>query len=350
MAVLAPMCEHNSGSRLPAWFASDRRSSVAAIRQRTRVDRITCWFSGHTGGMKRDIELEATLVAKYAVVEPVLDERSRRRWAAAESARHRLRRRRGGFVGYWSGSGDDSQGTPGDYPRRGADGPHPTPWRRTAPHPAGSTRHPGRARSGGGPAHARRPDLANMHEWCRYPSSPWQKSRIRPGPGAAEPRRLHGMAMGKRPVARQASPLWVETADLPTSDGHPFFARLNRVLEDCGFDAFVEGLCSAFYAARMGRPSLRPGRYFRMLLIGYFEGLSSERGIAWRVADSLSLRSFLDLELTESVPDHSTLSRTRRLIDVETHEAVVMMLSTPCWLATLAAGLVNLLDSVTLPL
>ena len=82
------------------------------------------------------------------------------------------------------------------------------------------------------------------------------------------------MAMGKRPVARQASPLWVATADLPTSDGHPFFERLNRVLEDCGFDAFVEGLCSVFYAARLGRPSLRPGRYFRMLLIGYFEGLT----------------------------------------------------------------------------
>ena len=71
-----------------------------------------------------------------------------------------------------------------------------------------------------------------------------------------------------------------------------FFERLNRVLEEAGFDAFVEGLCAAFYAARMGRPSLRPGRYFRLLLIGYFEGLSSERGIAWRVADSLSLRSF----------------------------------------------------------
>ncbi len=94
--------------------------------------------------------------------------------------------------------------------------------------------------------------------------------------------------MGKRPAARQGSPLWVTTADLPTSDGHPFFERLNRVLEDCGFDSFVEGLCSAFYAVRLGRPSLRPGRYFRMLLIGYFEGLSSERGIAWRVADSLS--------------------------------------------------------------
>ena len=72
----------------------------------------------------------------------------------------------------------------------------------------------------------------------------------------------------------------------------------------------------------MGRPSLRPGRYFRLLLIGYFEGLSSERGIAWRVADSLSLRSFLDLDVTEAAPDHSTLSRTRRLIDVETHVSV----------------------------
>ena len=179
-------------------------------------------------------------------------------------------------------------------------------------------------------------------------NSPWQKSRIRPGPGAAEPRRLHGMAMGKRPVARQASPLWVETADLPTSDGHPFFERLNRVLEDCGFDAFVEGLCSAFYAARMGRPSLRPGRYFRMLLIGYFEGLSSERGIAWRVADSLSLRSFLDLELTESAPDHSTLSRTRRLIDVETHEAVFTWVLERLSEAGLVVGKTVGIDATTL--
>ena len=132
--------------------------------------------------------------------------------------------------------------------------------------------------------------------------------------------------------------MWVDTADLPTSDGHPFFEGVNRALEGAGFDAFVEGLCAAFYAARMGRPSvvhrlfrrvvlragdrLRPGRYFRLLFIGYFEGLSSERGIAWRVADSLSLRSFLDLAVTEAAPDHSTLSRTRRLIDLETHVAV----------------------------
>ena len=109
---------------------------------------------------------------------------------------------------------------------------------------------------------------------------------------------------------------------MPTNAGHPFFERLNRVLDEAGFDAFVEGLCAVFYAARMGRPSVRPGRYFRMLFIGYFEGLSSERGIAWRVADSLSLRSFLDLDVTEASADHSTLSRTRRLIDVETHVAV----------------------------
>ena len=82
------------------------------------------------------------------------------------------------------------------------------------------------------------------------------------------------MAMGKKPAARQGSPLWVTTADLPTSAGHPFFERLNRVLDEAGFDAFVEGLCAVFYASRMGRPSLRPGRYFRMLFIRYFEGLT----------------------------------------------------------------------------
>ena len=92
------------------------------------------------------------------------------------------------------------------------------------------------------------------------------------------------MAMGKRPAARQASPMWVETWDLPTSDGHPYFERLNRVLADSGFDAFVEELCAAFYADRLGRPSLRPGRYFRMLFIGYFEGLTPlyvKKCLAW---------------------------------------------------------------------
>ena len=82
------------------------------------------------------------------------------------------------------------------------------------------------------------------------------------------------MAMGKKPAARQASPMWVHTGDLPTSSGHPFFERLNRILAESGFDAFVEGLCAVFYAERQGRPSLRPGRYFRLLFIGYFEGLT----------------------------------------------------------------------------
>ena len=116
--------------------------------------------------------------------------------------------------------------------------------------------------------------------------------------------------------------MWVATADLPTSAGHPFYARLNRVLDDAGFDTFVEAQCAQFYADGIGRPSLAPGRYFRLLLLGYFEGLDSERAIAWRAADSLSIRQFLDFALHEVPPDHSTLSRTRRLIDVETHQAV----------------------------
>ena len=125
----------------------------------------------------------------------------------------------------------------------------------------------------------------------------------------------------KRKRDRQAS-MWVATADLPTSAGHPFYARLNRVLDDAGFDTFVEAQCARFYADGIGRPSLAPGRYFRLLLLGYFEGLDSERAIAWRAADSLSIRQFLDFALHEAPPDHSTLSRTRRLIDLETHQAV----------------------------
>ena len=116
--------------------------------------------------------------------------------------------------------------------------------------------------------------------------------------------------------------MWVPTADLPKSGGHPFYERLNRVLDDAGFDAFVEAQCASFYADGVGRPSLAPGRYFRLLLLGYFEGLDSERAIAWRAADSLSIRTFLDFALHEAPPDHSTLSRTRRLIDLETHQAV----------------------------
>jgi transposase len=130
------------------------------------------------------------------------------------------------------------------------------------------------------------------------------------------------MSMGKRQRRARQTSMWVATQDLPRSAAHPFYRRLNRVLDEAQFDAFVEGACATFYAEVMGRPSLAPGRYFRLLLLGYFEGLDSERAIAWRAADSLSIRSFLELELQEPAPDHSTISRTRRLIDLETHRAV----------------------------
>ncbi|MCY4029877.1 MAG: transposase [Acidobacteria bacterium] len=116
--------------------------------------------------------------------------------------------------------------------------------------------------------------------------------------------------------------MWVADADLPRTAGHPFYERLNRLLDESGFDAFVEEQCAKFYAEGVGRPSLPPGRYFRMLLLGYFEGLESERAMAWRAADSPSVRQFLDLALQEAPADHSTVSGTRRRIDVETHEAV----------------------------
>jgi transposase len=129
------------------------------------------------------------------------------------------------------------------------------------------------------------------------------------------------MAIGKRKRKHQKS-LWIPINQIPDAPAHPFYRRLNSVLAKHGFDDFVEEICAKFYAPTMGRPGLAPGIYFRMLLIGYFEGLDSERGIAWRAADSLALRDFLGLELTEAPPDHSTVSRTRRLIDLETHQAV----------------------------
>src|SRR5215210_243380 len=123
------------------------------------------------------------------------------------------------------------------------------------------------------------------------------------------------MSLGKRKRVRQP-PLGVATTELPTAAGHPFYARLNQVLRTHGFDDFVEAQCAGFYASTMGRPGLAPGIYFRLLMVGYFEGLDSERGIAWRAADSLTLRDFLGVGLDEPPPDHSTISRTRRVIDL----------------------------------
>src|ERR1700693_5905294 len=128
------------------------------------------------------------------------------------------------------------------------------------------------------------------------------------------------MAMGKR-KARQES-LWVSTEQIARSAGHPFYGKVNEVLEQRKLDQRLEHLCRRFYKPVFGRPSMAPGVYFRLLLIGFFEGIDSERGIAWRVADSFSLREFLGFSLTESTPDHSTMSRTRRLMPVETHKAV----------------------------
>jgi len=129
------------------------------------------------------------------------------------------------------------------------------------------------------------------------------------------------MAIGRRATESQPS-LFVAAQDLPRSAGHPFYERLNQLLGQAGFDRHVEGLCQEYYAPKMGRPGTPPGVYFRMMLVGYFEGIDSERGIAWRCNDSLALRSFLGVALDEAVPDHSTLSRTRRLIDLETHREV----------------------------
>ncbi len=138
------------------------------------------------------------------------------------------------------------------------------------------------------------------------------------------------MAMGKRKQLQQ-QPLFVVGTALPKTPAHPFYQKLNQILAEQGFDPWVEQLCSPFYHQTMGRPSLPPGQYFRLLLLGYFEGIDSERGIAWRCADSLSLRAFVGYALDETAADHSTISRTRRLIDLETHQQVFT------WILTLLA-------------
>src|SRR2546427_3559019 len=130
------------------------------------------------------------------------------------------------------------------------------------------------------------------------------------------------MAMGTRKQREKQEDLWIAHTELAAAPGHPFYSRLNELLEAEGFDEFVEGRCAKFYAEKYGCPSLTPGIYFRALLIGYFEGIGAERGIAWRLADSLALRRFVGIALDEYTPDHSTISRTRRLIDLDTHREV----------------------------
>src|SRR5438876_2120783 len=160
------------------------------------------------------------------------------------------------------------------------------------------------------------------------------------------PARMPRMSMGTRKT--EQPPLWVATADLPSSPGHPFYAKLSAILDAEGFDRFAEDQCRRFYAPTMGRPSLEPGRYFRLLLVGYFEGLDTERGIAWRAADSLAVSRFVRLILEEAAPDNSTVSRTRRLIDVDTHRAIFTWVQQRLVAGGLLNGRTIAIDATTL--
>lgn len=128
------------------------------------------------------------------------------------------------------------------------------------------------------------------------------------------------MALGRR-EAKQLG-MWVASKVLPTSPGHVFYEKLNGLLAEADFDRRVEDLCAPHYAKEQGRPGIAPGVYFRMLLVGFFEGLGSQRAIAWKCADSLSVRSFLGLSLTEAAPEHSSLTRIRKRLPLEVHVAV----------------------------
>jgi transposase len=128
------------------------------------------------------------------------------------------------------------------------------------------------------------------------------------------------MALGKR--KRQQQEAWVATCDLPQSPGHPFYQKLNRLLADAKFDDYVEELCRLYYADGVGRPGIPPGVYFRMLLVGYFEGLNSQRAIAWRCSDSRSLQRFLGYSITDPTPEHSSLTVIRQRLPLAVHEHV----------------------------
>jgi transposase len=154
------------------------------------------------------------------------------------------------------------------------------------------------------------------------------------------------MALGHR--RREEQEAWVATTDLPKSPGHVFYRKLNQLLAEADFDSFVEGLCQPHYADEIGRPGIPPGVYFRMLLVGYFEGIGSQRGIAWRCSDSLSLREFLGLAATERSPDHSSLTRVRERLPLEVHEAVFRFVLKIAAEKKLLSGKTVAVDSTTL--
>lgn len=156
------------------------------------------------------------------------------------------------------------------------------------------------------------------------------------------------MAIGKRKSRQE--PLFVVTTDLAKSPGHPFYQKLNQVLAEAGFDAWLERRCAEFYEQEQprGRPSLPPGVYFRMLLVGYFECLTSQRGIAWRCADSLSLRRFLGIPLDQETPDHSTLTNTRKRLPPEVFAEVFQFVLRLAEEKDLLSGKTVGVDSTTL--
>ena len=154
------------------------------------------------------------------------------------------------------------------------------------------------------------------------------------------------MALGKRTPQQQE--MWIATADLPRSPGHVFYRKLNELLSEVNFDQEVKSLCKPFYAERRGRPSIPPGVYFRMLLIGFFEGIGSQRGIAWRCSDSLSLREFLGLGPTDSSPDHSSLTRVRDRLPLEVHQQVFLLVLQLAGLKKLFKGTTIGVDAMTL--
>lgn len=154
------------------------------------------------------------------------------------------------------------------------------------------------------------------------------------------------MALGKRKAEQQE--LWIATTDLPRSPGHPFYKKLNHVLADADFDAFAEQLCEPYYADDVGRPGLPPGVYFRMLLVGYFEGIGSQRGIAWRCSDSRSLQAFLGFGPTESTPDHSSLTHTRKRLPLEVHEQLFIKVLRIAQERKLLGGKTVAVDATTL--
>ena len=154
------------------------------------------------------------------------------------------------------------------------------------------------------------------------------------------------MALGKRKKEQQA--LWVATTELPRSPGHPFYKRLNQLLAEDGFDAWAEQLCRPHYHAALGRPGIPPGIYLRMVLVGYFEGIASQRGIAWRCCDSRSLAEFLGFGPTEETPDHSSLTRVAQRLPREIHEALFQRVLAIAVQKNLVRGKTVAVDSTTL--